>query len=349
MKKTILSILILIALVVVIVLKLRENKTIVKQRVYHYDRNRAINVHTTKLKGKEVVINKNYTGNFISELDGKINADVQGKVIALKVNVGDYVKKGQLLLKIDPTLLKIKKRTLDIKIKGLANDVKRYKVLLKADAIQAIKLEKTQLALNAALQERKSVIEQIKKTNITAPFNGYITVKFTEVGSFAAPGMPLLQLTNTNDMQFLINVADDDIDLFEKNKEYPIYIQTLGQTINAKLSNVSTKANRSNDYAVRFDIPKEKKSLIRAGMFGNIEVNKIFPDKKILIPLTSIQETGTQPKVYVVKNGKAVLKPIEIEKYIDNNAIVKKGLKDGDILITSGFINLFEGANVQIN
>ncbi len=349
MKKNILSILILIALVVVIVLKLRENKQIAEQKVYHYDRNRPVNVHTMKLEPKEVVINKNFTGNFISEQDGKINSDVQGKITSIRVDVGDYVKKGQLLIKIDPTLLMSKKNALDVKIKGFADDVKRYKVLVKADAVPAIKLEKAQLGLRAAIAERRGVIDQIKKTKIVAPFDGYITMKFTEIGSFAAPGMPLLQLTNTKNMQFLINVSDDDIDLFEKNIEYPVYVQTLSQTIKAKLSSIGNKANRSNDYPVRFDIPKEKKSLIKAGMFGNIKIEKSYPSKQIIIPSTSIQGEDLQPKVYVVENGKAVLKPVKIDRYFNNNAIVKSGLKEGDVIITSGFINLFEGANVQAN
>ena len=105
MKKNIINILILIALIVVIVLKLSENKKIAEQRVYHYDPNQPILVHSLPVKTQALVIDRNFTGNFVSEQDGKINAEVPGKIISIRVNEGDYVKKGQLLIKIDPTLL----------------------------------------------------------------------------------------------------------------------------------------------------------------------------------------------------------------------------------------------------
>ena len=346
MKKNIINLLILIALIVLIVLKLTENKQKAESRVYHYDRNQPIPVHTTKLKAEPVVVNKEFTGNFMSDKDGKINADVQGKVIALKVKEGDFVKKGQLLIKLDPTLLVAKRRALDVKIKGFKDDVARYKVLVANDAVQAIKLEKAQLGLQGALAERRSVSEQIKKTNIYAPFDGYITMKFTEVGSFAAPGMPLLQLTAIDKLQFTVNVSEDDLDLFDKGKEYPISIDAFpGETINGKLSMIASKANRSNDYPVKFDVQNNKKKSIKSGMFGVVKVSKDYGSEAILVPATAIRGSEESAQVYVVENGKAVLKNIVVNGRVGNDVIVE-GLKDGVEIVTSGFVNLFDGANI---
>ncbi len=347
MKKYILNILILIALIVIIVLKLSENKKIAEQRVYHYDPNKPILVHSSPVKKQSLVIIRNITGNFISEKDGKINAEIPGKIIQIKVNEGDYVKKGQLLIKIDPTLLIAKKRTLDIKIKGFEDDVKRFKTLVEADAVQAIKLEKAQLGLNAAIQERKSVLEQIAKTNITAPFSGQISHKFTEVGSYAAPGMPLLELTNISRLQFVVNVSEEDLHLFDYNKEYTIQINALsGQNTTGKLSMIASKANRSNNYSIKFDVNNTKDKRIKSGMFGNVEVKKDYGKDAFIIPATAVQGTEETAKVYVIEEGKARLKNIEIVRHIGNNVVVKEGLKPGDIIITSGFINIYEGANV---
>jgi len=347
MKKNIINILILIALIVVIVLKLSENKKIAEQRVYHYDPNQPILVHSLPVKTQALVIDRNFTGNFVSEQDGKINAEVPGKIISIKVNEGDYVKKGQLLIKIDPTLLLAKKRALDVKIKGFQDDVKRYTALVKADAVQAIKLEKAQLGLKGAIAERKSVLDQIAKTNIRAPFSGHISHKFTEVGSYAAPGMPLLELTDITRLQFIINVSEDDLDLFDYNKDYPISIDALpGQKTTGKLAMVASKANPSNDYPVKFDVNNTKDKSIKSGMFGNISVQKDFGNKVIIIPATAIKGSEQEPKVYIIENGKARLKNIVIAKHVGNNVVVKDGLKSGDIIVTSGFINLYDGANV---
>ncbi len=347
MKKNIINILILIALVVVIIVKLSENKEIAEQRVYHYDPNQPILVHSMPVKTQALVIDRNYTGNFASEKDGKINAEVPGKIISIRVDEGDYVRKGQLLIKIDPTLLESKKRALDIKIKGFQDDVKRYTALVKADAVQAVKLEKAELGLKGAIEERQSVIEQIAKTNIRAPFSGHISHKFTELGSYAAPGMPLLELTDIAQLQFVINVSEEDLDLFDYNKSYPIQIDALpGQKTTGKLAMIASKANPSNDYPVKFDVKNTKDKSIKSGMFGNISIQKDFGENVIIIPATAVMGSEQNPKVYVIENGKAYLKSIVIAKHIGNNVIVKDGLKPGEVIVTSGFINLFDGANV---
>ncbi len=347
MKKNIVNILILIALIVVVVLKLSENKKIAEQRVYHYDPNQPILVHSFPIKTQSLVIDRNYTGNFVSEQDGKINAEVPGKIISIKVNEGDYVKKGQLLIRIDQTSLQSKRRALDIKIKGLRDDVKRFTALVKADAVQAIKLEKAQLGLKAALAERRSVMEQIAKTNIKAPFSGHISHKFTEVGSFAAPGMPLFELTDIARLQFVINVSEDDLNLFDYNTDYPIQIDALpGQKTTGKLAMIASKANPSNDYPVKFDVNNTKDKSIKSGMFGNVFIQKDFGENAILIPATAVRGSEQKSKVYVIENGKARLKNIVIAKHIGNNVVVKDGLKPGQVIVTSGFINLFDGANV---
>jgi RND family efflux transporter MFP subunit len=251
-----------------------------------------------------------------------------------------------LLIKLDPTLLQSKKRALDVKIKGFQDDVKRYEVLVKANALPAVKLEKAQLGLRAAIAERRGVIDQINKTNIYAPFSGYVTMKMTEVGSFAAPGMPLLQLTDINKLQFTVNVSEGDLDLFDMNKEYEIAVDALpGTIVKGKLSMIGSKANRANEYPVKFDV-KNKKNSIKSGMFGTVKINKNFGDNVIIIPATVVRGSENNPQVYVIQNGKAVLKNIVITKRIDNSVVVKEGLKQGDEIVSAGFVNLFDGANV---
>jgi len=68
----------------------------------------------------------------------------------------------------------------------------------------------------------------------------------------------------------------------------------------------------------------------------------------IIIPSSAIQGTDNQPQVYVVKNGKALLQNITISKKTQNKAVVSNGLHEGDVIVTNGFINLFDGANVTV-
>ena len=72
-------------------------------------------------------------------------------------------------------------------------------------------------------------------------------------------------------------------------------------------------------------------------------------EKFIIIPASAIVGTNIQPQVYLVKNGKAILQNITTSNRFQNKVQVSGGLTEGDVIITNGFINLFDGANVTIS
>jgi len=348
--KNIINILILIALLVVIGLKLMENKKIVEDKVYHFDKEQPINVITSTLKLNENSDNYQITGNFMPNKDARINSEMQGKIIAINVNEGSYVRKGQRLIKLDNSILKLQLQSLDIKIKGLEVDVKRFKILADADAIQGVQLEKAELGLKSVNAQRNTILKQIKKTSVYAPFNGIITKKMTEVGSFAAPGMPLLQLTDIKKLKFTVNVPESDLGTFELNKKYAISVDAFPDLqLVGKTSMIGSRGNMGNSYPVQFEVNNSKDLKIKSGMFGKITLEESSVKKSIVIPASAIVGSNINPQVYLVTGNKAILHNIIISRKVGNKAIIGSGLSEGDEIVTSGFINLYDGANITTN
>lgn len=345
--KYILNILILLALIALIVIKLKGNKEIVEERVFHFDKEHPINVHTkivgAESSGEDYLI----TGNFMPNKDAKINAEMQGKITSLKVDVGSRVKKGQLLMKLDDSLLKLQLSALDVKIEGLQVDIDRFRILTEADAIQGIKLEKAELGLKTARANRETILEKIKKAAVYAPFSGIVTMKMTEVGSFAAPGMPLLQLTDINRLKFTVNVPENDVARFKLGKTHSIKVDAFPSlNLKGKTTMIGSKGNRGNSYPVQFEVQNTPDKKIKSGMFGKLVLQDTGSGESIVIPASAVVGSNVKPQVYLVSGGKAILHDIVIAKRIGNKAVVDSGLKSGDKIATSGFINLFDGANV---
>lgn len=84
-------------------------------------------------------------------------------------------------------------------------------------------------------------------------------------------------------------------------------------------------------------------------MFGKVRLKSNDDKKQIIIPASAIVGSNIQPQIYLVKDGKAVLQDITISQRIQNKVIVSDGLVAGDIIVTNGFINLFNGANVSVS
>lgn len=347
--KKLLYIIIAVGLLVITIVWLKRNKEISEKRIYHYDKAQPIIVAADTVASRPINFEQSYTGNFEPDKETKISAEVQGKIQQYFVEAGTVVKKGSPLVKLDNELLQLQLRSVEVQIEGLQSDVKRYTVLVNSNAIQGVQLEKAELGLKSALVQQSTVKEQISKTLIRAPFNGIVTMKLSEVGAFAAPGIPLVQLTDINQLRFTINVPEQDLPLFESRPEFTITAdQYPGEKLSGKIVLIGSKGSGANLYPVQFLVKNTPQLKIRAGMFGKITLMNSLETEGILIPSSAIIGSDVQPQVYVVQSGKAVLKSIEVSRRIGNQAMVTNGLKPGDIIVSGGFINLADGAPVQI-
>lgn len=352
--KKILYIIISLVLIAIVIIKLKSNKEIVKEKVYQYNKEQVINVNVDTIKNELIASEYSYTGTFEPNKETKLSAEIQGKINDVLVDVGTFVTKGQSLIQLDNTLLKLQLQSAELQVEALETDVKRFTILANADAIQGVQLEKTELGLKSAKVQRATLLEQISKTTIKAPFSGVITAKLTEEGAFAAPGVPLLQITDISILKFTINISENDLSLFQINKNYKINTDTYPNlTLLGKTIMIGSKANVGSSFPVQFAVNNTSDLKIKSGMFGKVVPTDIEAKKEnqltgIIIPASAIVGSTNQAQVYKVKNGKAFLTDITIAQKIKNKSVVLKGLKEGDVIVTSGFINLFNEANITV-
>ena len=381
--KKVLYVIIPLAIIAIVVIKLKTNKEITQSKVYQYDKEQAINVQVDTLQLENVNAEFSYSGTFEPNKETKISAELQGKINTILVDAGSLVSKGQTLIQLDNSLLKQQLNIVDIQIQnakdeyavqllsnqiqidGLKQDVDRYKILSQADAIQGIQLEKAELqlktaenqrtailnqsGLKTAQAQRSNIVEQINKTTIKAPFNGVVTAKLSEVGAFAAPGIPLLQITDIKTLKFTVNVPEKDLGQFKFNQSYFISADAYPEiSLSGKTSMIGSKANIGSSFPIQFTINNTSDLKIKSGMFGKVNLKNDIEEKGIIISASAIVGSANQPQIYLIKNGKSVLQNITISKKIQNKVVVLSGLKEGDVIVTNGFINLFDGANVTV-
>ena len=347
--KKVLYIIIPLALIAIVVIKLKSNKEIVKDKVYQYDKEQAINVQVDTIKSELIGAEFAYSGTFEPNKETKLSAEIQGKINDVLVDVGTFVTKGQSLIQLDNSLLKLQLQSAEVQVEGLEADVKRFTVLANADAVQGVQLEKAELGLKSAKVQRETLLEQINKTIIKAPFNGVVTAKLTEEGAFAAPGVPLLQITDISVLKFTVNVSENDLSSFQLNQTFSINADAYSDVLlSGKATMIGSKANMGSSFPVQFIVSNTSDLKIKSGMFGKVNLKSDNQKTGIIIQASAIVGSSSQPQVYKVKNGKAVLHNITIAQKIKNKTVVSKGLEEGDVIVTNGFINLFDNANVTI-
>ena len=347
--KKVLYVIIPLAIIAVMVVKLKSNKEITQNKIYEYDKEQAINVQADTLHVENVNAKYSYSGTFEPNKETKISAELQGKINTLLVDVGSVVIKGQTLVLLDNSLLKLQVQTIDVQVEGLEADVKRFIILAKADAIQGVQLEKAELGLKSAKVQRAILLEQINKTTIKAPFQGVVTAKLSEEGAFAAPGVPLLQITDITNLKFTVNVPENDLRQFKLNHSYTITADAYPEiSFTGKVTMIGSKANMGSSFPIQFTLNNTSDLKIKSGMFGKVNLENASQEMGIIIPASAMVGTAIQPQVYLIKNGKSVMQNITISKNIQNKVVVSSGLKEGDLIVTNGFINLYDGANIIV-
>lgn len=345
--KKALYIIIPLLIIALIVFRLKSNKEKTDSKVYTYNKEQALNVTTEKITLQPIGSDFVFTGTFEPNRESKLSAEQQGKINAIYCDLGSYVTKGQKLVQLDNALLQQQLKSINIQINGLELDVKRYTILSGADAIQGVQLEKANIGLQTANAQKSLLLEQINKTSIYAPFGGVITAKLSEIGSFAAPGVPILQLSEVGTLRFIINVSEKDLPFFKVGQSKAIQIDALPDNkIQGRVTMVGSKSNMGNSFPVQFSVQNISGNSIKAGMFGKVSMDVNSDEMGIVIPASVLSGTADQPLVYIVKEGKAKLTNITISKRTNDKVVVSEGLQQGDILITNGFVNLFDGANV---
>ncbi|MCO5263105.1 MAG: efflux RND transporter periplasmic adaptor subunit [Lentimicrobium sp.] len=348
--KKIIYLILAVAIVAIMILRLRGNKETTINRVYQYNKEEAIKVQAITLQAESIDSDISCPGTFEPNKETKISSELQGRINSVLVDVGSTVKKGQPLIQLDNALLKLQLQTVEIQIEGLEDDLQRYMILAKADAVQGIQLEKTDLALRSARVQKATLLEQIKKTTIHAPFNGIVTAKLTEEGAFAAPGIPLLQITDISQLRFTANVPEGELNQFSMNELYTISPDAYpGTVLTGRLTMTGSKSNMGNSFPVQFTLSNTADLKIKSGMFGKVQWKNTDSEKHLIVPASAIVGSNIQPQVYLVKDGQAVLRDITVSKRVENKVIVSAGLVSGDIIVANGFVNLFDGANVIVN
>jgi RND family efflux transporter MFP subunit len=345
------KILIIIGIVIAIGLtawKLSENKKVAEEKVYRNDPNTKVLVKTAKVVLQELNQVKQWLGTFEPNREIKITSETNGKVIKVGISEGDKVGAGQLIAQVDSDILQYQLTIAQANYEETQADVKRYQNLTKGEAVAQIQLEKANLAMQSAESQLKVLQKQLKNTTVTAPFAGTITAKMFDLGSVVAPNAPLAQLTDISLLKLIINVSEIDIMKFKEGQQVQINTDVFpNQSFAGQVTMISAKSDNAHNFPVQILVNNGGQNRLRAGMYGSVIVDNNLKTSTLTIPRTALIGTAKQPQVYVMENGKSILRDIKVGMANEEVYEVTAGLKEGETVIIAGQVNLENGTLVK--
>jgi membrane fusion protein, multidrug efflux system len=339
---------IIILLSGITIFTLFSNKKKAEDKVFKFDVNRKVAVTASEVTYEVFSTENFFTGTFEPNKDSKLMFELPGKIVKMNYEVGEYVSVGNIIASLDIELLKLQKEQAEIHLASIENDYERQKILLEEKAVQLVQFEKIETAYKTAKIQLRTLNEQINKSLLKAPFSGIIAMKFAEIGTVVAPQMPVVQLSDINKLRLTVQVPENGINHFKINDKISVKTELSSEKVyEGKIVVISGKSDLTHNFMVQIEVNNTNQE-IKSGTFGYISEQSNSLDKQLVIPSSAVIGSSILPQVYIVENGKAVIKNIEILDKSNDYAAIKSGLKAGDIVITSGFINLSDGKNIAV-
>lgn len=324
------------------------------------------NVKVQTIENSANASNRIYSGVVKPRFESQLSFQIGGKILERLVDRGEAVKKGQLLMKLDPkdVNLSLQEAQADLdkatSERALAHtNLVRYKNLYEQNAVSKSQLEDIQNQFNVAesgLRQASANLDEMKRhlgfTELLADHDGVIVEKKAEAEQVVQPGEVVLIIQQGNDFDIEINVPEQRVGDFRdsRNIAASAVIPAVSENkFQVRIRDVSPQAdNATRSYGVKLAFTEEPAGL-SSGMTAIVEVVRRGASAPIMVPISALYKTIGQPdSVWVLSGDRVFKRTVELGEFGNDNVQIKSGLSIGDQIIIAGVQKIEEGQKVKI-
>ena len=353
MKKIIITIVIIIVAFFGISYLLNKNKTENEAKTAVVaEKNAAVSVKVATVKTEDVNLGFTANGNFVPIQELTFSAEKSGKVISVLVKEGDYVRVGQTLLTVRGDVINVNAQQAQAVYQNAKSDYARYENAFKTGGVTKQQLDQAKLAMTNAQSSLTQANINVGDTKVKAPINGYINKKYIEPGSILA-GMPataLFDIVNVSKLKLTVTVNESQVASLKVGNTVNITASVYpDKNFSGKITFIAAKADASLNFPVEIEIANNANNDLKAGMYGtaNFGANNQKQNLKV-VPRNAFVGSVSSNEIFVVENNIAKLKKVVAGRILGDKVEIINGLNDGDVVITTGQINLQDGNTVEI-
>jgi membrane fusion protein (multidrug efflux system) len=350
MKKYLKIIVIVVAVLAGIMYVLSKNKSENEaQTAIVAQANSDVAVRTEKAETRE--LNAQYIANssFVPKQEVKLSSEINGKVTRVLVEEGSRVSPGQTLAVINGDKQNVTVSNAQAVYANAKAEVARFESAFASGGVTKQQLDQVKLQLENAKNNLRSSQLSASDINIKASFSGIVNSKTVESGLVVSPGQELFEIVDVSSLKLKVNVDEKNIGGLKVGQKVKVVAQVLsGQTFEGVISFIAPKADASLNFPVEIEIKNNAAKDLKAGMYGSAYFGSDQKVPVLSVPRSAFVGSVSSGQIFVVKDGKAVLTKVNSGKSYGDFIEVTSGLTAGDEVITSGQINLTDGAAVRV-
>jgi RND family efflux transporter MFP subunit len=291
-------------------------------------------------------VTEEVVGSVRTRIRSVIEAKVSGRISEMPVILGQNVKSGELLAKIDAREVQARLEQAVAQSEQASRDLDRIRTLAQKQVSSTQELESAESRARVAEAAMREARAMLGYSSVTAPFDGVVSRRLAEVGDLAAPGKPLLEIEDRGELRFEADIPEALIGMVNAGDRMEVSIPTLKKSLPAIVVEVSPTADAaSRTFLVKLDLPESPD--LRAGQFGRAAV-PVGEAKSLRIPAAAIVQRGQMEIVFVNDSGQARLRLVRTGKTFSDGVEILAGLSAGDAVILTNPAALIDGQSVEV-
>lgn len=302
-------------------------------------------------------------GSLEARLQANVRAEAGGDVTALFVDIGQVVKKGDLLARIEANAIRDQAQSAESAVRSAESDLavakrqlERTQRLVEAGAVAARDLEvaqanaaSAQARLDNARAMQAGAQKQLSGTTARSPMDGVVSRREVNAGDVVAPGAPLFTIIDPSSMRFEAAIPSQQIGAVQVGM--PVFFEVRGypNTFEGKLERIAPAADpATGQIPVLVSIPNVEGKLI-AGLFAEGRV-AIESRDALVVPDSAVEQAGGSATVLRVKDGRA--EQVKVQTGVRDEATerveIVSGLAEGDLLLAGAARGIMPGTLVRL-
>ena len=304
----------------------------------------APSVSVVEVVSREVPQTATYTSTVQPYVKNNIAPQMAGRITKINAEIGDFVKKGQVLAEMDMTQL----QQAELQLLNNEIELERLRKLYDAGGLAKSDLD----AIEMAYKVSKTTYENLLENSILkSPIDGVVTARNYDVGDMYAMSAPLFTVEQIKPVKLRVAVSESDYSKVKKGDSVEITADAVpATTFYGKVDRVFPTVDPATRTVTVEVLVANNYNTLRPGMFTRVKLN-YGTNKSVVIPDVAVvkQQGSGERFVYVLnEDGTVTYQEVVLGRRMGTEYEVLEGLQDGATVVTGGQIRLKNGVKVEV-
>jgi membrane fusion protein (multidrug efflux system) len=303
-------------------------------------------VPVAAVESRDVARRVEVTGTLAAWEEAVVSLEAEGRLVEVRVDLGDHVKKGDVLLRIAPQDPQFRLAQAQAEQAAAESDFVRTEGLAKRDMATRQQVDEARRRQDVARTAVDLARKKLTDTTLRAPIDGTVSKRMVNLGEYGKLGNNAFQLVRTMPLKLRADVPERYASDVKVGDPVDVTSESFRGTLPGRIVRIGPAvAQDSRSFPIEAEV-ENADDAVKPGTFVRAALKTDVSTRTLTVPDTAVILFAGNPRVFVVADGHAKERPVELVGRDGSRALIGKGLAEGDQVVVSGAEALTDGMAV---